>query len=107
MLTTPCSEACLEIGLFFMEQNLFDTAILWFYNAAFETTSILNLHSQGDLPLFYLCECYRALADHLSRESISTSGEQFLSIKTQIEEYCTLADTYESKAKSFELPEEL
>jgi hypothetical protein len=40
-----------------------DEAILWFYNGAYETESILNIHSSGDLPLRGLSRCYRALGD--------------------------------------------
>lgn len=107
LLTTPSSEACLELGLFFMEQGYYEQAILWFYNAAFETSSILNIRSQGNLPLNCLSECYHHIITRLNESLKTADKEQFLNIKAQIEEYSALALSYEQKAASFELPEEL
>jgi glycosyltransferase involved in cell wall biosynthesis len=56
-----CSEICYELGCFYEEMNDYDEAVIWFYNAAFETLPILNLHYGGDYPLAKLAECYQAL----------------------------------------------
>ena len=58
-----CSEICCELGSYYMEAGDLDEAIVWFYNAAYETGSILNIHSSGDIPLHALAECYRRLGD--------------------------------------------
>lgn len=58
-----CAEICCELGSYYLEQQDFDEAIVWFYNAAYETESILNIHSSGDIPLTGLAQCYR-LAGH-------------------------------------------
>ena len=63
MLTSPCAEACMEIGEYFFAQKLYDTAIMWFYNAAFEAESILNVRSSGSLPLKRLSDCYKKLSN--------------------------------------------
>ncbi len=63
MADEGCSEICCELGEFFIEQKDFDEAAVWFYNAAYETESMLNIHSSGDIPLKGLAKCYRALSN--------------------------------------------
>lgn len=58
-----CAEICCELGEFFLEQRDLDEAVIWFYNAAYETESILNIHSSGDVPLGRLAECCRLMGD--------------------------------------------
>lgn len=53
-----CSEICCELGQYFLERQDLEEAIVWFYNAVYETESILNIHSSGDVPLRGLAECY-------------------------------------------------
>lgn len=54
-----CAEICCELGEYFLQKRDIDEAIVWFYNGAYETESILNVHSGGDIPLYGLAECYR------------------------------------------------
>ena len=54
-----CAEICCELGEFYLQKRDIDEAIVWFYNAAYETESILNIHCGGDIPLYGLAECYR------------------------------------------------
>lgn len=54
-----CAEICCELGQYFMDNQELDEAIIWYYNGAYETESILNIHSGGDIPLSGLAECYR------------------------------------------------
>ena len=54
-----CAEICCELGEFYLQKTDIDEAIVWFYNAAYETESILNIHSGGDIPLYGLAKCYR------------------------------------------------
>lgn len=54
-----CAEICCELGEYFLLRRDIDEAIVWFYNGAYETESILNIHSSGDIPLMRLAECYR------------------------------------------------
>ena len=69
MLSTPCAEICLELGAYFEEAEDYEEASLWYYNAAHETSSILDVHTGGDLPLQGLIRCYEeALAD--AREAL-------------------------------------
>lgn len=55
------SEICFELGEYYFGQKEYQEAAIWFYNAAYETHSILNLHSSGDLPLMGLARCYEAM----------------------------------------------
>lgn len=59
----PCSELCYELGEYYYELKDYNEAIIWYYNAAFETQSFLNIHYSGDYPLKRLKECYDALGD--------------------------------------------
>ena len=74
---------------------------MWFYNAAFETESILNIHSGGDTPLYRLHDCYAAIAAFL-RQSTDDALTQI-----QVEEYEQLASQYEEQAKNWTMPDEL
>lgn len=61
MLSTPCAEICLELGAYFEEAEDYEEASLWYYNAAHETSSILDVHTGGDLPLQGLIRCYEIM----------------------------------------------
>ena len=56
-----CAEICCELGNYYADRQDWDEAVVWYYNAAYETESILNLHSSGDVPLMGLVRCYDAL----------------------------------------------
>lgn len=58
------SEVCYEVGEYFYEQEDYLEAVVWYYNAVYETTSLLNIHYSGDLPLRRLSECFRLLGDN-------------------------------------------
>ncbi|MGN0143106.1 MAG: glycosyltransferase family 2 protein [Roseburia sp.] len=98
MITTPCSEICYELGTYFQAQGDYDEAVLWFYNAAYETHSILDIHTSGDLPLYGLVECYEAL---LAREKASSGNVQL------IVEYEQCLEQYRDAAKTWMVPMEL
>lgn len=61
MITTPCAEICYELGCYFENCNDYAEASLWYYNAIYETSSILDIHTSGDLPLAGLVNCYEKL----------------------------------------------
>lgn len=58
-----CAEICCELGAFYMEREDYDEAVVWLYNAAYETESILDIHSGGDRPLRGLAKCYQELGN--------------------------------------------
>ena len=52
------AEICYELGTYYLENEDYEEAILWFYNAAYETEAVLNIHCGGKLPLLALAQCY-------------------------------------------------
>ncbi|WMJ90184.1 glycosyltransferase family 2 protein [Anaerocolumna sp. MB42-C2] len=57
----PSAEICYEVGEYFFEKGDYKEAIIWYYNAAYETECDLNIHYSGDYPLLRLSECYAKL----------------------------------------------
>lgn len=55
------SEICCELGHFYEEQQDFEEAALWYYNAVYETQPILNIHAGGREGLEGLIRCYEKL----------------------------------------------
>ncbi len=55
------SEVCFELGEYYLEKKEYQEAAIWYYNAAYETQSILNIHSGGDFPLKRLARCYEKM----------------------------------------------
>lgn len=56
-----CSEICCELGHFYEDHGDFEEAIVWYYNAAYETEPILALKLKDDYPIQGLIRCYHAL----------------------------------------------
>lgn len=56
------SEVCCILGEYYQNRQDYEEAILWFYNAAYEQQSILNIRYQREIPLEGLIACYHALA---------------------------------------------
>lgn len=99
MLSTPCAEICLELGAYFEEAEDYEEASLWYYNAAHETSSILDVHTGGDLPLQGLIRCYEIMLAALPED------DPFAALTAnQYEE--ALADAREELA-NWDVPEEL
>lgn len=99
MLTTPCSEICYELGTYFVAQKDYEEAVLWFYNAAYETESILDVHTSGDLPLLGLVECYELL---LEQEKAMIPSNTSLIIQYELN-----LDKYLTASRDWSMPEEL
>lgn len=68
MITDPCSEMCVEIGKYYEERKDYEEATLWYYNAAFETESILDINAQKEIPFRRLSICYDMWAESLPAE---------------------------------------
>lgn len=99
MLTTPCSEICYELGTYFLAERDYAEAVLWFYNAAYETASILDIHTGGDLPLLGLTECYELL---IADEKAKLPSDPVL-----ISQYEQQLEQYRDASRNWALPEEL
>lgn len=56
-----CSEICCELGYFYEAAGDFAEAVLWYYNAAYQTSPVLSLAAAGEEPLQGLIRCYRQM----------------------------------------------
>lgn len=63
------AEVCYELGEHYWEAGDYKEAIIWYYNAAYETECELNIHYAGDYPLKRLAECYHNLNDRQQEEA--------------------------------------
>lgn len=63
------AEVCYELGEYFFNLNDYKEAIIWFYNAAYETECELNIRYAGDYPLERLADCYRNLGNKEQEEA--------------------------------------
>lgn len=50
LLTEGSAEMCWELGEYFLSKGDKDEAAMWYYNAAHESQSILNIHTSTDWP---------------------------------------------------------
>ena len=98
MLTTPCAEICYELGTYFAAQRDYEEAVLWYYNAAYETESILDVHTSGDLPLLGLTACYEML---LADEKAKVPSNTALIIQYEV-----MLDKYREASRNWRMPEE-
>ncbi len=88
VLTESCSEMCYELGEMYFASGDYIEASIWYYNAIYETSCILDIHTSGDLSLYRIAECYDKL-------SINDSS------------YADSAKEYAELARKWEMPEEL
>lgn len=58
-VTIPSAEVCMELGYFFMKKEEYEEASKWFYHAAFECESEIDIASSGTSALMALALSYR------------------------------------------------
>lgn len=51
VVSESCSEICMELGTYYEQAGDLNEAHIWYYNAAFETKPVLNIHYGGDMAL--------------------------------------------------------
>lgn len=61
--TEMCSEMCYELGDYYYQKHDLDEAIVWYFNAAYECQSILDIKKSRELPRLALAKCYRGLGN--------------------------------------------
>lgn len=74
-----CSEICLELGHYYRSARDPDEAIIWYYNAAFETDCILKLSAKNYEPYIALSKCYEALGDVTTAQSYRNQAKEISS----------------------------
>lgn len=57
----PCSEICFLLGSYYEDMREYKEAAVWYFNAAFECNSILNIRYQKEYPLQGLVDVYNAM----------------------------------------------
>lgn len=62
-ITEMSSEMCYELGDFYFKKDDIDEAIVWYYNAAYECQSIIDLKRNTTLPRLSIAKCYRKLGN--------------------------------------------
>ncbi|WP_022770639.1 tetratricopeptide repeat-containing glycosyltransferase family 2 protein [Butyrivibrio sp. NC2007] len=62
-ITEMSSEMCYELGDYYFGKKDIDEAIVWYYNAAYECSSILDIKKSGSLPRLALAKCYHELGN--------------------------------------------
>ena len=63
LMTEGSAEMCYELGEYFYECADYQEAVVWFYNAAYETPAILNIRYTKEFPLKRLAQCQRKLGN--------------------------------------------
>lgn len=63
MAMNGCSEICYLLGEYYRQSGEPEEAAVWYYNAAFETESVLSLRHHKELPLQALVGIYQELGD--------------------------------------------
>lgn len=71
------SEVCFELGQYYFERKEYEEAAIWFYNAAYETQSVLNARRGGDMAMLCLADCYEALGIREEAEGYRSQARQW------------------------------
>ena len=62
-ITEMSSEMCYELGDYYYGKRDLDEAIVWYFNAAYECSSILDIKKSMELPRLAIAKCYRELGN--------------------------------------------
>lgn len=73
----PSAEICFELGEYYASISEYREAIIWYYNAAYETEPELNIHYGGDYPLKALRNCHKALGEEEEAIRYETLAEEW------------------------------
>jgi glycosyltransferase involved in cell wall biosynthesis len=80
-LEKASSEVCYEVGEYFFSIQDFKEAIIWFYNAGFETEATLNIKYNQAYPLRRLCACYYELGDLVQYKYYEQLMQEYVNIE--------------------------
>ena len=105
LVTDACSEICLELGEYFLDNNDNEEAIVWFYNAAYEIEPILDIASQGKAPRLGLAQCYANIAKELGYDNFSDEPSKE-EPPQDVSAILELHKQYLKEAMDWDIPEE-
>lgn len=72
-----CSEICCEMGHFYEDAGDFDEAIIWYYNAVYETQPVLSIVCGGREALEGLVRCYEVLGNEVQAKRYQEELDNF------------------------------
>lgn len=72
----PSSEVCFDLGEYFFSAGDVYEAILWYYNALYETEPEISLAAGGLAPARRLADCYQQLGDYVQHEHYKAVVEE-------------------------------
>lgn len=72
-----CGEICLELGDYYKEEGDYQEAAMWYYNAAFETESILDIRCSGDKALLGIANCCQLLGQEKESKEYKRLAEEW------------------------------
>ncbi|MEG2774005.1 MAG: glycosyltransferase [Acetivibrio sp.] len=77
LASEPSSEICFELGEYYYDDKDYEEAAIWYYNAAYEAASILNIHYSGRLPLERLAACYQIMGNEEQAERYEKLAQEW------------------------------
>ena len=78
IVTEPSSEACCELGLYYLEQQDYQEASNWFLNAMTNAAPSLTIQSQNKIPKEGLEICYKKLAENTKDKKLAEQYIEYL-----------------------------
>lgn len=98
-VNTPSAEVCLELGYFFLKKEDYQEAIKWFYYAAFEAESEIDIASSGTPALLALSLSYRKLAKTPKLKALPKEEYEieYLRLTERATEYEQMANAWKPK----------
>ena len=79
------SELCMELGHYFYEKEEWSEAVIWYYNAAYETPCQMSLKAATTEPLTQIVSCYEKMGlEEMARE-YRKRLEEIVEIETVIQ----------------------
>lgn len=75
-ITDMSSELCYDLGDYYYKKGDLDEAIIWYFNAAYECSSILDIKKSRELPRLALAKCYRELGNEEQARDYEREAQQ-------------------------------
>jgi hypothetical protein len=75
-ITDMSSEMCYDLGDYYYKKRDLDEAVIWYFNAAYECTSILDIKKSRELPRLALARCYRELGNEEQAKDYEREAQQ-------------------------------
>lgn len=102
-ITVPSAEVCMEFGYFFLKKEDYPEAAHWFYAAAFDSESEIDIASSGTSPLLALALSYRRYAKSPGLKALPTDEYELERIRLteKAAEYEQLARDWKPQESGF------